>query len=64
MKLCINCSHYNSDATPITCLKGYWESVELTKTRTFNPIMFECIEFETDNINPGFGNDIFFEIIR
>jgi len=62
MKLCINCNHYTQDGVPIICGMGYWESIEVTKTKTFNPIMFECIDFETDNISPGFGNDAFFDI--
>jgi hypothetical protein len=52
------------DGIPIICDLGYWESIELIKTKAFNPIMFECIEFETDDVSPGFGNDIFFEMIR
>ena len=64
MKLCVNCNHYVMDGIPIICDLGYWESIELIKTKAFNPIMFECIEFETDDVSPGFGNDIFFEMIR
>jgi len=34
----------------------------VTKTKIFNPIMFECLDFETDSVSPGFGNDVFFDI--
>ena len=64
MKLCVDCNFYIKDGVPMYCGKGYWESVEPSKTRTFNPIMFECIDFESDNICPGFGNDILFGLMQ
>jgi len=64
MKLCIDCNHYTKDGVMTTCSMGYWEPTESIKTKIFNPIMFECLDFDTDNISPGFGNDIFFEILR
>ena len=64
MKLCVNCNYYIVDGVLILCGMNYWHSTEPLKTKTFNPIMFECIDFETDVPTPGFGNDMFFDLIR
>ena len=63
MKLCVNCNYYIKDGVPIFCGMGHWESIEPTKTKIFNPSMFECIDYETDDISPNFGNDIFFDVV-
>ena len=62
MKLCINCENYNSDGMPIVCSAGHWISTEQVKTKTFNPIMFECFDYESSVASPCFGNDTFFGV--
>lgn len=64
MKLCIDCNFYISDGVPLYCGRGKWESVEPSKTRTYNPIMFECIDFESDDVCTCFGNDILFDVMK
>ena len=62
MKLCMDCNHYTRDGVAILCDMGNWDSIELAKTKTFNPIMFECFDFDTDKKSSGFENDMFFDV--
>jgi hypothetical protein len=62
VKLCINCNNYDDEGIPVVCKAGHWMSIEQVKTKIYNPAMFECFDYETNEKSPGFGDDTFFGI--
>ena len=63
MRLCHKCNNYSIIGDSVQCLSGLWISVDIQKTKTYNPIMFECLDYQSDEISSSFGNDTFFDVM-
>lgn len=63
MSLCFNCENFLEGSDSVKCFKGHWVSSDITRARTYNPIMFECIDFESVSCSDRFGGDTFFDVM-
>lgn len=62
MRLCINCIHYD-DANGVTkCKQGCWIASDKTKSKIYNPMMFECLEYEGIEDGNNFDDDHLFDL--
>lgn len=69
MKLCIDCNHYDdSGSNAIKCSEGYWMVRDKSKSKIFNPMMYECIKYEGiiqgDNFDDDHLFDLFVDMMR
>lgn len=62
MRLCVNCVHYDDSSDITRCKKDYWIVSDVTKSKIFNPMMYECLEYEGINGQPNFGDDHLFDL--
>lgn len=61
MRLCCKCKNYIVDGGIIKCRQGYWALTDAQKTKTYNPIMFECLDYEPETPSRGFQDDTIFD---
>jgi hypothetical protein len=61
MKLCSKCIYY-SEEPPVQCDMGKWVSLDAIKPKTFNPMMFECLDYEPRVSSSNFGDDTLFDV--
>lgn len=62
MRLCINCENYTG-GTITKCEKDHWIASDPVKTKIFNPMMFECFDYDAKDDKPNFGNDHLFDLV-
>ena len=44
--LCSKCRNYLVEGNDTWCRHDMWEGVTISKSKIYNPFMFECIEWE------------------
>ena len=57
MLLCRDCVYYVEDKNKSYCEQDEWVFIDKSKSKLFNPFMFECINFEPFNPNQCSLND-------
>lgn len=62
MRLCTNCTKYKSDDKTARCESYYWGSTDKTKSKIFNPMMFECIDYDGIDNKSNFEDDHLFDL--
>ena len=62
MRLCANCKFYEQSRPITKCLQGHWVIADKTKPKIFNPMMFECMEYEGSHVKPKFEDDHVFDL--
>ena len=62
MRLCINCVSYQQNQDTSECLEGYWTSNDKIKSKVFNPMMFECLDYEGIEDSSNFKDDHIFDL--
>lgn len=62
MRLCTNCTEYCETNNTTDCDKGYWISTDKSKSRTYNPIIFDCLEYDGIGEQSNFDNDHVFDL--
>lgn len=62
MRLCVNCKYYQKDDNIISCGKNHWIVTEEHKARSFNPMIFECFDYEGTNKSSNFEDDHLFDV--
>lgn len=44
--LCNKCSCFVITTNKVTCKEGYFKNIPINKAKLFNPMLFECIDYE------------------
>lgn len=63
MRLCVKCIHYDDSDGIVKCGCDHWIVNDRIKSKIFNPMMFECIEYEGVEDTPNFGDDHLFDLL-
>jgi len=62
MRLCINCVNYDDSSAITKCLEDYWVVSDKVKSKIFNPMMFECFDYEGTDDSNNFEDDHLFDL--
>lgn len=44
--LCIGCNNYSTEGNDAFCGEQMWSKANVSKSKIYNALMFECIEYE------------------
>ena len=47
--LCKTCDYYVIDGNKSYCEHDHWTNVMVEQSKLFNPLMFECLDYEGSN---------------
>lgn len=61
MRLCIKCKYYQSDNTT-RCTKTHWNVNDSIRAKIYNPMMFECFDYEGSKDQHNFSDDHLFDL--
>lgn len=62
MRLCVNCINFSVEQDGDACLEDYWTTNDHTKAKIYNPMMFECLSYESSKDSPAFADDHIFDL--
>jgi len=62
MRLCVNCCNYKQDGNIVECSKDYWIVGDPIKSKIFNPMMYECLDYDSIAPRSHFRDDHVFDL--
>lgn len=49
LALCIRCKYFELEGMESSCMQEIWPRVSISKSRIYNPHMFECIDYARES---------------
>lgn len=62
MRLCIDCKYYEEISSIARCRRYHWISNNEQKPKIYNPMMFECLDYDPKEPKPNFEDDHLFDV--